>query len=126
MTGLLVWDPTWHKSAQVIGVALFLPALGEELVFRGPLLIWRHRWAAMATTLAFVVWHLIEAAMILPEAAPYFQRPDFLLIVTLFGFCAAGLTLATGRLLPAVLCHWLLVIGWKQLFGGPVLIGAGL
>ena len=126
VTGLLVWDPTWHNLAQVLGVAFFVPALSEELIFRGPLLVWRRAWAVAATTIAFALWHLIEAKTLLPEAAPYFQRPDFLVIVTLFGFCAAGLTLVTRRLFPAILCHWLMVVGWKQVFAGPVFVGAGL
>ncbi|MEM9234618.1 MAG: CPBP family glutamic-type intramembrane protease, partial [Pseudomonadota bacterium] len=126
-SGLFEWSPKAEGLRRNAMIALFVPALIEEIVFRVPLLCAKSIWVYGAlswSTLGYAAWHVIEAKTFLPEAAPWFLDPVFLLITALFGVAAAITVSRTGRLLPAVVMHWAMVVGWKQLFGGPSLVGA--
>ena len=104
---------------------LFVPAIGEEAVFRG-LLPARGETANPAiplavSTLLYVLWHPLEGFTFLPGARDLFARPDFLLVTGLLGL-ACGLTRwRTGSIWPAVLLHWTAVVVWKTWLGGPAL-----
>ncbi|MBX3479684.1 MAG: CPBP family intramembrane metalloprotease [Caulobacter sp.] len=105
---------------------LFVPALGEEAIFRGLLVPSRGEpgrvWPALAlSTLVYVLWHPLEGLTFLPGARGLFCRPDFLLVTGLLGL-ACGLTRwRTGSLWPAVALHWAAVVIWKTWLGGPAL-----
>ena len=105
-----------------LAATLFLaPALGEELLFRG-LLIPRGRptVAAMAlSALLFALWHPLQALTFGPPWAGAFLDPWFLVAVAILGIVLARIYAATRSLWPCVLVHWLVVLGWKALLGGP-------
>jgi predicted Abi (CAAX) family protease len=108
-----------------IGV-FFVPALSEELVFRGLLApsrrVGRSPWPAIGlSTLIYVAWHPLEGLTFLPGASSLFTRPDFLAVTTLLGLACAEMRWRTGSLWPAVLLHWALVVIWKTWLGGPSL-----
>lgn len=103
---------------------LFVPALGEEAVFRGLMVPSRPERPAVpvaVSTLLYVLWHPLEGFTFLPGARDLFARPDFLLVTGLLGL-ACGLTRwRTGSIWPAVLLHGAAVVVWKTWLGGPPL-----
>jgi predicted Abi (CAAX) family protease len=105
-----------------LGVTLlFVPALGEELIFRA-LLIPRDRpgpTAMLGSTLLFVLWHPLQAVTIGPPWSGAFLNPWFLACTGLLGWVLARIYAATGSVWPCVAAHWLVVFGWKALLGGP-------
>jgi len=120
--GLIHWQPQGDGWLRHLGVFL-MPAFTEELAFRGLLVPGRDegrsavRWIAFGT-LAFVLWHLVEAATILPGAR-LFLHPAFLFCAGLLGLACAVTRYRTGSLWPAVLFHGVIVFAWQVLFGGP-------
>jgi ABC-type Na+ efflux pump permease subunit/ABC-type amino acid transport substrate-binding protein/membrane protease YdiL (CAAX protease family) len=95
LIGMMRDKPIWLSWSLIA----LLPAVGEELLFRGWVQSafigsWPSRWRAVAGVLAqagcFAVFHL------LPERMPQ----TFAL-----GMVTGGLTLATRSLLPAIACH---------------------
>ncbi len=102
---------------------IFVPALSEELVFRGLLVPDRSEtsrpWVtiALATTI-FTAWHMVET-LFLRHAAPIFLRPDFLACAAILGLACAVIRWRTASLWPAVALHWLLVVIWQTWLGGP-------
>ena len=115
-------DPPEPSTLAVLAAILFVaPALGEELLFRG-LLIPRQRpgalWPVLSVVL-FVLWHPLQAATIGPPWAGAFLDPLFLAAVAVLGAALARIYAATGSLWPCVLAHWLVVLVWKALLGGP-------
>lgn len=116
----------WTVLPMALALAVFVPALGEEAVFRGLLTpgreegagLWR---AVLPSTAVFVLWHVFEALTFMPQAAPVFLRPDFLATTAVLGLACGYLRWRTGSLWPAVLLHWLEVAGWQIWFGGGML-----
>lgn len=128
--GFLTWSPSgdWTGIARTGAIALILPALGEELLFRGALLpstgSSRTQWTWAAASLgAFVAWHPLAAALWLPAAQPLFFSPSFLLAAATLGAACTLSVARSGSIWPAVAMHWTAVVAWKAVFGGPALIG---
>lgn len=108
-----------------VGV-FFVPALGEEAIFRGLLVPSRggdhSPWLAIGlSTVVYTAWHPLEGLTFLPGAGSLFTRPDFLGVTALLGLACAEMRWRTGSLWPAVLLHWALVVIWKTWLGGPSL-----
>ncbi len=108
--------------------ALFVPALGEELVFRAALVTGREenkRAVApiVTSTVLFTLWHVVETSF-LPDSAATFLRADFLLLATLLGLACAILRWRSNSIWTAVALHWVVVVAWQGWFGGPS-FGAG-
>jgi len=126
-TGILEWKPDGSNFLVIALIALIIPSLLEEMIFRAPLL-WAPQgkafiWGAVSLTL-FILWHPLNAWLFLPEARSLFIDPRFLIIAAGLGLACTMSTVMTRSILPAVLMHWLTVIGWKGLFGGEQVIGA--
>lgn len=109
--------PTSSEFLLTALVALFLPAIFEETIFRGLLNLPQTRLSILLSTLAFVTWHPLGAFLFLPKAKAYFTDLRFLLIVTFLGFFFCILRKWGKSIWPCILCHWLIVIAWKG-FGG--------
>lgn len=126
-TGLYHLTPTQPGLALRLLTVLVVPALGEELAFRG-LLPNRNETArpwlviAVSTTL-YTSWHVVEALTFLPAAAPVFLRLDFLLCCAVLGTGCAVMRWRTGSLWPAVLLHWAFVVVWQTWLGGVSALG---
>lgn len=121
-TGLLHITPPHRDWPLIVLVSLFIPALAEETLFRAYLPSWRETrrplaWIA-ASTLVFVVWHLVQP-LVLTDFAPFFWRADFLAISAILGIVCATLRMRSGSLWPGVIFHWIVVGGWLTLLGGP-------
>jgi predicted Abi (CAAX) family protease len=114
--------PPDASTAVMLAATLFVaPALGEEVLFRGLLMPrtgagWR---AILLSTSLFVLWHPVQAVTIGPPWAGAFLDPWFLACVAILGLALARVYRATGSLWPSILAHWLVVLGWKAMLGGP-------
>lgn len=121
--GLIHIQSPPHASTSLrLAATLFVaPAFGEELLFRG-LIIPRERpepkWLLFSVVL-FVAWHPLQAMTIGPPWAGAFLNPWFLAATTVLGAALVRIYAATGSLWPPILVHWLVVLGWKLLLGGP-------
>ena len=126
-SGFYQWTapPSGLSLLRTAVIAFFLPAVFEELVFRGPLL-WAQTnldevpaWAIGLSLAAFVAWHPINAHTLLPQADPVFLDVRFLAIAALLGAVATLMALKTRSLWPPILFHWSVVVGWKATLGAP-------
>ncbi len=122
---LIHWQPRLAGWPLHLVMAMLVPALSEELVFRGVLIPGRgegqHPVRLIAFgLLAFVAWHVIEATTILPNAS-LFLHPAFLCCAGLLGGACALMRYRTESLWPAVLLHGVTVFLWQALLGGPTI-----
>jgi predicted Abi (CAAX) family protease len=113
----------WSVLPFSLLLAVFVPALGEEAVFRGLLIPSRRdrrdvTLALLLSTAAFVAWHVVEGLTFMPAASPIFLRADFLAMTAVLGLACGVLRHRTGSLWPAVAVHWLEVAIWQIGFGG--------
>ncbi|MEO0982779.1 MAG: CPBP family glutamic-type intramembrane protease [Pseudomonadota bacterium] len=125
-SGLYTWSPTLDGLWKTALIAIVLPALGEELVFRGPLLAVSEQTAKLAAgplLALFVLWHPLNAALFLPEARELFYDLRFLANAAALGAACTYATLRARSLWPAIALHWAAVVAWKGLFGGPAFFG---
>lgn len=123
VTGLYKLQPTEPGLPLRMLMAFFVPALGEELPFRGLLTPGPGESShpnleiAVSTGL-YTGWHVLEAVTFLKSAASVFLRPDFLLCCAVLGLGCAVMKRKTGSLWPAVILHWALVVVWQTWLGG--------
>lgn len=123
VTGLYHLTPTQPGLALRLVTVAFIPALGEEIPFRGMLTPGpnesaRPRLEIAVSTGLYTLWHVVEAVTFLKSAAPIFLRPDFLLCCAVLGLGCAIMRRRTGSLWPAVILHWALVVIWQTWLGG--------
>ena len=121
-TGLYAITPTEPGLPLRLLAVLFVPALGEEIPFRGLLVPARDEaarpWTAIAlSTALYVAWHPLEALTFLPKAT-MFLRPDFLACTAILGVGCALMRWRTGSLWPAVILHGGFVVVWQTWLGG--------
>jgi predicted Abi (CAAX) family protease len=114
--------PPEASTVAMLAATLFvMPALLEELLFRG-LIIPREgpkaKWIALSVLL-FVLWHPLQVVTFGPPWAESFLDPWFLIVVAILGLAVARMYAATRSLWSSILTHWLVVFGWKTLLGGP-------
>ncbi len=109
-----------------------MPALAEEAVFRGILLKPPSDGASglgptVLSAFLFTLWHPLQVLVCQWILAGSCPLPWawlgfclwFLLACFALGLACARLTLATRSIWPAVVLHWLVVVAWAALFGGP-------
>ena len=108
VSGFYRWTspPDAIAFLRMAAIIFVIPALGAELVFRGPL-IWLKEtrgavpaWAIAVSLIAFIAWHPINAYTFMPQAREIFLDPRFLLIAALLGVVATLLALRTRSLWP--------------------------
>ena len=121
-TGLYALTPTAPGLPLRLLTVLFVPALGEEIPFRGLLVPGRDEtrnpWPTIAVSTAlYVAWHPLEALTFLPHAT-MFLRADFLICTAILGLGCAVMRWRTGSLWPAVLLHGGFVVVWQTWLGG--------
>lgn len=117
-------EPDFRALLTLALIAIIMPALGEELLFRVLLLPRPEESgnAALATgtsVAAFVLWHPLQALILGADKVPVFLNPWFLLAVAALGLALVRVYRASGSIWPCVAIHWLVVVGWKAFFGGP-------
>ena len=120
-TGLYALTPAAPGLALRLLSVLFVPALGEEIPFRGLLVPGpeaKRPWPAIAlSTALYVAWHPLEALTFLPRAT-MFLRPDFLACTAILGLGCGMMRWRTGSLWPAVILHGGFVVVWQTWLGG--------
>lgn len=122
-TGLYHLTPAQPGLPLRMVMVFFVPALGEEIPFRGlltpgPNESRRPKLEIATATGLYTVWHVVEAMTFLKSAASVFLRPDFLLCCAVLGLGCAITKRVTGSIWPAVLLHWALVVIWQTWLGG--------
>jgi uncharacterized protein len=123
-TGLLHYEPRPAKTiAMAALIVIFIPALGEELPFRGLMIPDRSEakraiWPIVISTALFTCWHVVETLW-QPKERALFTRPDFLAWAAWLGVWCAILRRRSGSVWPGVILHWATVVGWIGWFGGP-------
>ncbi len=121
----LVWSPVTDITVLLLSAAFlfFVPALLEEIIFRGVLLSWltqfTPRWGAWLSTLLFVAWHPLQALTIGPPWADMFLHPTFWVATLILGIILSHIRIVSRSLWPVILIHWFAVLIWKSLLGGP-------
>ena len=120
-TGLYALTPAAPGLPLRLLTVLFVPALGEEIPFRGLLVPGpeaKRPWLAIAVSTAlYLAWHPLEALTFLPHAT-MFLRPDFLVCTAILGLGCAIIRWRTGSLWPAVILHGGFVVVWQTWLGG--------
>ena len=123
--GFVRFDPRPFDGSNIrlAATLLLVPALGEELLFRGLLVPRPERpfpaWQGLLAVGAFVAWHPLQTVTWGPPWSALFLEPWFLAAVAVLGVALVRIYRATGSIWPCVAAHWLLVGAWKLLFGGP-------
>lgn len=129
LSSIMQWQPRLDAATlRLAAIAIILPSLGEELFFRAALLprsepdqpLPEGR-AALALAL-FVAWHPAQTLFTGDERTRIFLDPWFLVAVAAVGIACTRVYWKSASLWPAVLLHWLVVVGWKAFAGGPELI----
>ncbi len=117
-SGVLVLKPVPRDHVAAISVSAFiLPALTEEILFRG----WVRRGApiaAVASLLAYIAWHPLQTLLNMPFGRPEFLDPAFLGLIAWLGLACTLARLRSGSIWPSVAIHWGAVVIWKSLYGG--------
>jgi predicted Abi (CAAX) family protease len=121
-----------HEYLILAAQLLLMPALAEELVFRGLLL--PHPAEAVppgrvvrATALsiaAYVAWHPLNGRLLSRHMRHVLGHRGFLVITALLGLACSRLYLRSGSIWPSVLLHWLCVFIWAGWLGGRRLLHA--
>lgn len=136
-SGFLEPGHPWPRPRRLLHAAaalLPMPALGEELLFRGALLPhpgegtpWPQllAWSALGIGL-FVLYHPLAGRLWYRRAEQVFHDPRFLLQTALLGVATTALYQASGSLWPAVLLHALAVLVWLERLGGRQRLAVGL
>ena len=124
--GLMEWSPRFDRSIATLAlVALVAPSLGEELLFRAALIPSRDAapcfpWkAVLVSTVLFVAWHPVQVFVFGPDWGETVLDPWFLLAAALLGLGCARLYWKSGSIWTAVALHWVVIVTWKALLGGP-------
>ena len=128
-SGFLEPHHPWPGPRRLVSAAaalLPMPALGEELLFRGALLPhpgegtpWPQllAWSALGIGL-FVLYHPLAGRLWYRRAERVFHDPRFLLQTALLGVATTALYQVSGSLWPAVLLHAVAVLVWLERLGG--------
>jgi len=116
-------DPA--EIAKIALIIFFVPALFEEVLFRGPV-VWlsfigsrKLLYVAALSLGLFVLWHPLNGMFLMTEARGLFTDWRFLFLAALLGLVATHLAIKTRCIWPPVVFHWLVVVGWKVFLGGP-------
>ena len=119
----LAQDPA--EIAKLAVIIFFLPALFEEVLFRGPV-AWmsyigsrKLLYVAALSLGLFILWHPLNGMFLMTQARGLFTDLRFLTLAALLGLVATHLAIKTQSIWPPVIFHWLVVVGWKVFLGGP-------
>jgi uncharacterized protein len=124
-TGLYRFEPQMDAGLlRVAVIAFFVPAIGEEVFFRGVLIPTQHEkdkaiGQILLALAVFLAWHPLNAWLFFPAVLPLFSDWRFLLVTALLGLACSYLWRATRSLWPPIILHWIAVVIWKAFLGAP-------
>jgi predicted Abi (CAAX) family protease len=120
-----VWKAPRSAQVKLALKLFFMPALGEELLFRVLLLPapWTATWLiwtawALGSLLLFVLYHPLQALTFHPAGHPTFCDRRFLTLAALLGATCTVTYALTSSLLLITLIHWIVVWVWLSQLGG--------
>ncbi|MEO0457751.1 MAG: CPBP family glutamic-type intramembrane protease [Cyanobacteria bacterium P01_A01_bin.114] len=115
----------WNIVVPTTLVALVYPGIFEEILFRALLLprpdiaspqsLWT--WAIFGL-IVFVVFHPLNAWLVMTDRRETFYSPVFLTLAGLLGVVCTLSYVQSASLWPPVVLHWLMVIIWLLVLGG--------
>lgn len=105
----------WPGLVGLALIAIIIPALGEEMVFRVWLAGLHGFWRGGAALALFLLWHPAQLWLGVPTAQPVFANPAFLAITAALGLACTISYRRSGSIWPAVAIHWAVVMMWKGL-----------
>ena len=118
---------SWTKLTRLLVFLFFMPAMGEEIIFRvlllpnvnleNPSLISMFVWGSISL-IAYIVYHPLNALTFYRAGFPTFFNPIFLFSMTLLGVICTISYFKSGSLWLSVIIHWLVVVGWLIFFDG--------
>ncbi len=123
--GWLRFDPVVDLQSALMAafILLLIPALAEELIFRGILLSWlatfSQRLGNWLSIGLYVLWHPLQALTFSLPWSAIFLQPSFLFATFILGIVLTHIRIVSQSLWPVIAIHWLLVLLWKLLFAGP-------
>ncbi len=123
--GWLSFSPVNDAQTALLALAILfvVPAFLEEIIFRGILLSWfatfSQRWGNWLSIFLFVLWHPFQALTFGAPWSAIFLQPSFLFATFILGIVLTHIRIVSQSLWPVIVIHWLLVVVWKLLFGGP-------
>ncbi len=117
---------TLKEMVAVTGIALVMPSIFEEAVFR--VLLLPHPvegatsevqwlWGTIAL-LIFVLFHPLNSFTFFPASRTTFLNPIFLAAAGFLGAVCSLSYLQSGSLWPPVVIHWIVVVVWLLFLGG--------
>lgn len=118
--------PSHSMQIRVWLSSLIMPALVEELLFRGLLIPHPQEGVGWVTLLLwsgfslllFVLYHPLNARTFYKAGDPTFFNATFLFLAALLGLACTGVYLFTGSIWPGTMIHWLVVAIWLLYLGG--------
>jgi len=130
--GFIRWDPKLTPELALLAAfAILVPVLAEESVFRGLLLKPPSDGAsglgsAVLSAVLFTLYNFALASLcprtlgeLCPPWADLGLDPWFLAATFALGLACARLALATRSIWPGAALHWIALVGWVALLGGP-------
>lgn len=118
---------SWPKLTRLLVFLFFMPAMGEEIIFRvlllpnvnleNPSLISMFVWGSISL-IAYIVYHPLNALTFYRAGFPTFFNPIFLFSMTLLGVICTISYFKSSSLWLSVIIHWLVVVGWLIFFDG--------
>ncbi|MGB5723064.1 MAG: CPBP family glutamic-type intramembrane protease [Parasphingorhabdus sp.] len=115
--------PDFQSALIATVILFFIPALAEEIIFRGVLLSWfatfSQRWGNWLSAILFMLWHPFQALTFGPPWSAIFLQPSFLFATFILAIILTHIRMVSQSLWPVIVIHWLLVLLWKLFFGGP-------
>ncbi|MEL6439707.1 MAG: CPBP family glutamic-type intramembrane protease [Cyanobacteria bacterium J06621_8] len=117
---------TFKTIFRTILIALFFPAIVEEVFFRVLFLahstentsIFNQYFFVIISLMIFVVYHPLNAYLFVYNARKTFNSFVFLTSAAILGIVCTIAYLKSGSIYPPVIIHWIIVIFWLLIFGG--------
>ncbi|MEK7660408.1 MAG: CPBP family glutamic-type intramembrane protease [Pseudomonadota bacterium] len=110
----------WPK---LLLVSFFVPALFEEIIFRGLFfapnrsLVDSAVWLLLSTSL-FVAWHFLQSKTFHKQYNAVFTNRHFLVCAAILGVSCYLLLVISDSIWPPIIFHWLIVFVWQALYSG--------
>lgn len=112
-----------HSYLKLFLIALFIPATGEEILFRGGLIFTRSEPQSFVafsviSLVLFIAWHYLMSKFLPNSASQTFKKFWFLFCAGIIGVVGNILVFLNGNLWGAILFHALIVSLWQKFFSG--------
>jgi predicted Abi (CAAX) family protease len=114
------------EAISVLVSRFVFPCFAEELIFRVLLLPGKNSYVSITTQLflgiasliAYVASHPLNATLFYKKASEIFTNPFFLISTTILGIACTLAYMTSGSIWTPIAIHWITVISWLLALGG--------